>query len=117
MKHKIHISKQQFLRFNGVESDRFGFFREEENRRIQEYDRRFERGTAYNYHRLNNELDTIEWHQFYREMSDQLFRQYDFLVVQEDGKIFGVKNRTCKLLLTDPAAYPVALQISKQIPA
>jgi hypothetical protein len=117
MKHKIRINKWQFLKFNGEETDRFGFFREEENRKIQEYDRQFDRGTAYNYHRLNNELDTIEWRQFYREMSDQLFQQYNFLVVQENGEIFGVKNRTRKFLLNDPDAYSVALHVSKQIPA
>jgi hypothetical protein len=117
MKPEIRISRKQFPVFNGEESDRFGFFREEENIKIQEYDRQFDRGTAYNYHRLNNELDSIEWIQFYRNMSDQLFQQFDFLVVQEDGEVFGVKNRTRQLLLKDSAAYSVALQVSKKIPA
>ena len=92
MKPEIRISRKQFPAFNGDESDRFGFFSDEENRKIQGYERQFDRGTAYNYHRLNTELDSIEWRQFYRKVSDQLFQQYDFLMVQEDGGVFGVRN-------------------------
>ncbi len=113
MKHEIKLNRQLFWTFNGGEADRFGFFKEEERRKIREIERQFDSGTAYNYHRLNKELDSSDWNRFYRALSDKLFRQFDYLVVRADGRIFGIKNHSRHLLLTDPSAYTAALTVSE----
>lgn len=108
----VIIGHEIFWQFNHGTADRFGFFRQEEIKKLETYHQRFEGITAYNYHRFNPELEESEWEDFFRVLTDRLFQAYDHLEVHPDGKILGIHGRKIQFLLQHPEAYEHAVRIT-----
>jgi hypothetical protein len=63
---------------------------------------------AYNYQRYNREIEQTSWILFYQQLADQLFSEFDQILVEPDGHILGIKNRQSRLLAIHPDAYLAA---------
>jgi len=110
---EIRLNEEEFWQFNDGANDRFGFFREEEEKRLRTNNKMFDRGTAYNYHRFEKDLEDTEWTMFYQDLIKQLFRRFDAIIISKGDQIFGSKGRSRELLTTKPGAFARA-QIRKE---
>ncbi len=100
-----------FWKFNEGEQDRFRIFENQEAEKVKSFERRFHSGTAYNYHRFDHDLESAEWESFYRELTDQLFRNFDHIVVTSSGEIRGVRQKSFHILQKDPRAWSRAKEL------
>jgi hypothetical protein len=105
------IHRKDFEKFNGGEEDRFGFFRKDINKKLNTEAESFSPQTAYNYQRLNPEIEREEWKEFINSMTDRLFKRYHYLWVDRGGHVFGINDKEKTLLITDPEAFTVAQEI------
>ena len=107
----IRIDRTDFEKFNAGEEDRFGFFGEDIRKKLKIEAESFSSQTAYNYQRLNPEIEREEWEEFINGLTDRLFKQYHYLLMNREGQIFGINIREKTLLVSDPEAFAVALEI------
>lgn len=104
----IELDRQSFWKFNEGSADRFGFFKEEEQQKIKADQKLQQNQIAYNYQRINPEIEESEWLHFFHQLVDQLFCKYDCIRVYSNGQIYGIKNGNPHLLTTHPDAYRLA---------
>ncbi|RQW00954.1 MAG: hypothetical protein EH225_09980 [Calditrichaeota bacterium] len=102
---EIRLNREMFWVFNGGEEDRFGIFADAETKKIKTMQQRFDAGTAYNYHRLEPEIEAAEWKTFFSELTDRLFRRFDYIAIKSSGEILGVKNNSVYCIKKDPNAW------------
>lgn len=107
----IRLTADDFWRFNQGASDRFQLFIAEENERLARLEERFDSKTAYNYHRLAPEFEENEWQFFYRDLRDELFKKYDYILVTRHSQIYGVKGNISTLIARREGAYEAARDI------
>ena len=112
----IELNRQSFWIFNNGPADRFGLFKKEEQEKIETEQQLQQGRVAYNYQRYNREIEQTGWMLFYQQLTDQLFREFDQILVEPDGRILGFKNPQSRLLATHPDAYLVAREVCKSLP-
>ena len=108
------IYRKDFEKFNAGEGDRFGFFRDEIKKKLKVEAEGFSPQTAYNYQRLNPEIEREEWEEFIEGLTARLFKRYHHLLINRDGQVFGVNDKERTLLVSDPNAFAVAQEILSQ---
>ncbi len=109
----IRLSFADFWRFLDGMQDVPGFFSEEESKKLQNEQKKFESATAYNYHRLDPALEGADWEAFYLELARKLFDEYEFLEITGEDDIFGVQNGKKTFLKHIVSAYTRALKLGK----
>mgnify|MGYP005833912375 CR=1 FL=1 len=112
----IELDRQSFWKFNDGSNDRFGIFKEEEQQKIEADQKLQQNQTAYNYQRINLEIEESEWLHFHHQLVDQFFCKYDCIRIYSNGRIYGMKNDNPYLLTIHPDAYRLA-QISIKNPS
>jgi len=112
----ITINRQSFWTFNDGPADRFGIFKKEEQKKSETEQQQQQGQIAYNYQRLNREIEETDWILYYQQLAEQLFTEFDHILVEPDGRIMGIKNHHSRLLSIHPDAYPAAREASKVLP-
>jgi hypothetical protein len=108
----IKINRQSFWNFNDGPADRFSIFKKEEQKKL-ETEQQPQGQLAYNYQRFNPEIEETNWTLFYQQLADQLFKEFDYILVEADGRIIGVKSSHSRLLNIHPLAYHFAREAQK----
>ena len=108
---EIVLTEDDFWKFNRGSADRFGFFTEAEKDRLETEAGLFEGKTAYNYHRISQEIEETEWEYFFRDLVKELFIKYEYITVTPDNEILGIKQDERRLLKKHPGAYTAAQKI------
>lgn len=111
----IELNRQSFWIFNNGPADRFGLFKKEEQKKIETEQQLQQGRIAYNYQRYNREIEQTGWILFYQQLADQLFNEFDLILVEPDGRIRGIKNHYSRLLSTHPDAYSTARKASRSL--
>ncbi|OGB63749.1 MAG: hypothetical protein A2Y94_05570 [Caldithrix sp. RBG_13_44_9] len=111
----IILNRQSFWIFNDGPADRFGLFKKEEQKKVETEQQLQQGRIAYNYQRYNREIEQTSWTLFYEQLTDQLFTEFDHILVKPDGQIRGIKNHHSRLLSTHPDAYSTARKASRSL--
>jgi hypothetical protein len=109
----VVLNRQSFWVFNDGPADRFGLFKKEEQKKVETEQQLQQGRIAYNYQRYNREIEQTGWTLFFQQMADQLFTEFDHVLVERDGRIMGIKNNQTRLLAIHPAAYATARKVSR----
>ncbi len=109
------MNRQSFWIFNDGPVDRFGLFKKEEQKKVETEQQLQQGRIAYNYQRYNREIEQTGWTLFFQQMADQLFTEFDHILVETDGRIMGIKNHQTRLLAIHPAAYAAAREASRAL--
>jgi len=112
----VVLNRQSFWIFNNGPADRFGLFKKEEQKKIETEQQLQQGRIAYNYQRYNREIEQTGWILFYQQLTDQLFSEFDQILVEPDGRILGIKNPQSLLLATHPDAYVTARKACQSLP-